>query len=226
MRIFDLRTGRSFDRSERAAIDWARSELREGHGIICPTDTVFGLIADARDPEAVANIARLKGREASTPPPVLVESVTAAQALAGGAGAPLLAKVSDLWPGPLSVVVDVEDPLGRIINPDRATVALRVPAIGWLRQLSQDLPLAASSANRHGRPTPVEVTEVIAEFIDFLDEQDPWLTLALDLGVAGSIASTVLDLTQQPPRVLRHGAVTCELLRRYLTDLECIHGGS
>jgi L-threonylcarbamoyladenylate synthase len=223
MRVFDLRTGRSCERDDAQAIELARAELKDGHGVISPTDTVFGLLADARNRASVAQIATIKQRASSTPPPVLIDSVEMATSLVNEDRRPLFARIAELWPGPLSVVIDVDRSLGESVNPGIGTVALRVPAPAWLRALCSDLPLAASSANLHGQPTPSEVTEVIAGLRGADNDLHPWLTLALDRAASGAVASTVIDLSVDPPRVLRHGALPCAEVRHYLPQLECRH---
>ncbi len=222
VRVFDLRTGCVYERDRTASIAWARSELNAGHCIICPTDTVFGLLANARDAKAVARIAQIKGRTSATPPPVLIDSVATAKRLVTAVAWRSLESIIDLWPGPLSVIVETDDPLARAVNPLKGTVALRVPALDWLREMCLDLPLAASSANRHGIPTATEIKLVISS----LDEGvgggtlgATGLTLAVDYGSVGTVGSTVIDLTTQPPAMVREGALSYDTLVRRLPEL-------
>ncbi|WP_298209853.1 L-threonylcarbamoyladenylate synthase [Ferrimicrobium sp.] len=217
MVVYDLRTGHVWERDEAAAIEWARSELRDGRCVIAPTDTVFGLLADARNPLAVAHIAHIKGRTSATPPPVLIDSVAMAERLATPPMRQPLLRIADLWPGPLSVIVDIEDPLGRSVNPVLGTAALRVPAVPWLRALCRDLPLAASSANRHGIATATRVEEVIESLCS--GAHFSYLTLAIDYGTVGSTGSTVIDMTRQPPTVVRQGALAYDVIAKRLPGL-------
>jgi L-threonylcarbamoyladenylate synthase len=224
VRVFDLRTGCIYEREKAASIAWARSELNAGRCIICPTDTVFGLLASARDAEAVARIAKIKGRTSATPPPVLIDSVATAERLVTPAVWRSLESIIGLWPGPLSVIVETDDPLGRAVNPLKGTVALRVPALDWLRELCLDLPLAASSANRHGMPTPTEIEAVITSLADTVGGGGglgaTGLTLAVDYGGAGAIGSTVIDLTSEPARMVREGKLSYDTLLSRLPDLQ------
>lgn len=220
MLVYNLRSGRIVERDESAAIEWVRSELRDGQCVIAPTDTVIGLLADARNPLAVANIARIKGRTSATPAPVLIDSVAMAVRLATPAMMGPLSRIADLWPGPLSVIVDIDDPLGEAVNPTVGTAALRVPAVPWLRALCRDMPLAASSANRHGVATETSVKGAIAALT--AGSYDAPLTLAIDPlgdGAAGTIASTVVDLTCQPPTIVRQGALAYEVVAERLPGL-------
>jgi L-threonylcarbamoyladenylate synthase len=222
VRVFDLRTGFIFEREKAASIAWARSELNAGHCIICPTDTVFGLLANARDAEAVARIAKIKGRTSATPPPVLIDSVATAKRLVTPAVWRSLESIIDLWPGPLSVIVETDDPLGRTVNPLKGTVALRVPALDWLREMCLDLPLAASSANRHGMPTPTEIEPVITSLTETIDGGGlgaTGLTLAVDYGSVGAVGSTVIDLTSEPPTMVREGKLSYDMLLGRLPEL-------
>ena len=222
VRVFDLRTGRIFEREKAASIAWVRSELNAGHCIICPTDTVFGLLANARDAEAVARIAKIKGRSSATPPPVLIDSVATARRLVTSAVLRSLESIVDLWPGPLSVIVETDDPLGRAVNPLKGTVVLRVPALDWLREMCLDLPLAASSANRHGMPTPTEIVAVITSLTETIDGGGigaTGLTLAVDYGSVGAVGSTVIDLTSEPPTMVREGQLSYDTLLGRLPEL-------
>lgn len=222
VRVFDLQSGGVFEREEAAAIAWARSELSAGHCIVSPTDTVFGILASARDAEAVARIAQLKGRTSATPPPVLVDSIAAVKRLVSPITWGSLESIADLWPGPLSVVVSTDDPLGVAVNPQAGTVALRVPALDWLRELCLDLPLAASSANRHGMPTPIEIESTIQALGGTVCNggfRAEGLSLAIDHGVVGSLGSTVVDLTSEQPTMVREGALSYDALRDRLPGL-------
>jgi L-threonylcarbamoyladenylate synthase len=225
VRVFDLYTGRVYERDKAASIAWAKSELSAGHCIICPTDTVFGILANARDAEAVARIAQIKGRTSTTPPPVLVDSVVTAKRLVTPAIWRSLESIVDLWPGPLSVIVETDDPLGRVVNPLEGTVALRVPALDWLRELCLDLPIAASSANRHGMPTPTEIEAVIASLAGDAGGSGfrvAGLTLAIDQGAVGAIGSTVIDLTSEPPVMVREGTLSYDFLVSRLPGLQLL----
>jgi L-threonylcarbamoyladenylate synthase len=181
--------------------------LRAGSVVAFPTETVYGLGADAFSAEAVAEVYRLKNRPAWNPLIVHVADVAAARALAHvwPAGADELA--ARFWPGPLTLVVERARHLTGVGAGD-ATIAVRVPAHEVALQLlaATGLPLAAPSANRSEGISPTTARHVV--------ESLPEVPLVLDGGpCAWGIESTVLDLTVSPPRLLRPGALGLRALR-------------
>lgn len=180
-----------------------------------PTETVYGLSADAQDPHAVARIYRVKGRPTGHP---LIVHVHGVEALAGWSRGPVaLAEVlaRHFWPGPLTVVVPRSGRAGDWITGGQPTVALRCPAhpvalacIGALAALSGDPArgVAAPSANRFGRVSPTSAIDVVAELAGRLD---PLRDLVVDGGRARvGLESTIVDCTSAVPRVLRLGAIS------------------
>ncbi len=180
-----------------------------------PTETVYGLAADAQDADAVARVYWAKGRPADHP---LIVHVAGPEAIEGWAAAPndaarILAEV--FWPGPLTVIVARSPRAGDFITGGQDTVALRCPghpvALACLRALVRgaDDPargVAAPSANRFGRVSPTRAADVIAEVGPSLD---PQRDLVIDGGpCAVGVESTIVDCTADPPRVLRLGAIS------------------
>lgn len=218
----DLEEGTVRPRKVDEAIREARRLLSSGRLLVSTTDTVFGLVASAHDPSAVARIAAVKGRSTSTPPPVVVGSVEEAMALVLTRQRARLAEFAVFWPGPLSLVVDVTPALAQAVNPEGRGVALRVPADAVLASMARTVPLAASSANLHGQPTESTVTDVLDQLAG---GRGCWPVLA-ERGVAAGVAwapprpmpSTIVDLTGSTPRIVREGAIAAELLRPYLGD--------
>lgn len=181
--------------------------LRAGSVVAFPTETVYGLGADAFSAEAVAEVYRLKNRPAWNPLIVHVADVPAARALAHAwpAGADELAAA--FWPGPLTLVVRRARHLAGVGAHD-ATIAIRVPAheVALALLAASGLPLAAPSANRSEGISPTTARHVV--------ESLPDVPLVLDGGpCAWGIESTVLDLTVSPPRLLRPGALSLRALR-------------
>jgi len=171
-----------------------------------PTETVYGLGANALDPHAVARIFAAKGRPTDHP---LICHIASADDLA-----PLVAEVTPLaqaladafWPGPLTLVLPRSATVPDAVTGGRDTVAVRVPdhplALELLRTFGG--PVAAPSANRFGRPSPTRANDVRDELGDTVD-------VILDGGpCAIGVESTVLDLTSDPPQVLRPGGVSVE----------------
>jgi L-threonylcarbamoyladenylate synthase len=198
------------DEERQRGIDAAVTALRSGKLVVMPTDTVYGLAADAFDPAAVRRLLRTKGRGRDKPPPVLVAAQTTLDALA--TKVPTLARdlVEALWPGPLTLVCRQQSSLTWDLGDTRATVAVRMPdhdiALELLRRTG---PLAVSSANRTAKPAPSTV-----------DEAEEMLGAAvqvyLDGGPTdGGVPSTIVDVTADPPRVLREGAIELAALKEF-----------
>ncbi|MHB1446159.1 MAG: L-threonylcarbamoyladenylate synthase [Acidimicrobiales bacterium] len=183
------------------AITAARATLSAGGVVALPTDTVYGLAADPAVAGATGALFALKGRPVGTALPVLVAGVEQADRLGDlSDGAHALAR--SLWPGGLTLVVGrrpgVEMELGG--RPDR--IGLRCPSHPVpLALCRQSGPLAVTSANRHGEPDLASASEVAETF--------PGL-LVLDGGECRGVSSTVVDASEDQPRLLRAGAVPWE----------------
>ncbi len=168
-----------------------------------PTETFYGLGANALDPEAVAKVFAAKGRPPDKPLLVLVESVAMAEALV--IEVPPLARrlMARYWPGPLTLVLRAAPGLSPGLTAGTGTLGLRVPghplALALVRAAA--CPVTAPSANPHGAPSPRKAEEVLACLAGRVE-------LVLDGGpTPGGAPSTILDLTTEPARVLRDGAV-------------------
>src|SRR5262245_24196245 len=190
-------------RPDPAAVARAAEVVRGGGLVAFPTETVYGLGALALDPAAVGHIFTAKGRPASNPLIVHVaEPGPHDLAAAWPAAAARLAE--RFWPGPLTLVLTRTERVPDIVTAGGLTVALRMPAhpvaLALLRAVG--VPVAAPSANRSTRLSPT----LAAHILDGLDGR---IDLILDAGpTAGGLESTVLDLTTDPPRLLRPGLVT------------------
>ena len=183
----------------------AAEALRAGKLVILPTETVYGLAADAANPRAVAAIYEAKGRPRFNPLISHVENLAAAEPIARfDARARRLAEA--FWPGPLTLVLPLADPTA-VCDLARAgldTVAVRAPAHPLARALLREFggAVVAPSANRSGRPSPTT-------FDDAVEETGSAAGAALDGGpCAVGLESTVVALLDGPPRLLRPGAVT------------------
>lgn len=191
-----------------AGIETAREALARRECVVLPTDTVYGIGADAFSPQAVAVLLAAKGRGRTMPPPVLMGSVDVLDGLAMEVpeGARDLAR--EFWPGALTLIVQSQPTLTWDLGETRGTVALRVPADEITRGLLQSTgPLAVSSANRTGMPAATTVDE--AE--QMLGES---VSVYLDGGERSSQEpSTIVDCTVEPFLVVRHGAISEEQLR-------------
>src|SRR6516162_4969955 len=197
------------DPQERiAGIEAAVTAARGGELIVLPTDTVYGIGADAFIPSAVITMLAAKGRGRNMPPPVLVGTARAAAALVEDLGAFGQDLIDEFWPGALTLVFRASPTLLWDLGDTKGTVALRMPLHSVaLDVLKQTGPLAVSSANRHGHPSAVSADE--AE-----EQLGEAVSIYLDGGpCADNVPSTILDLTGTIPKVLRAGAVSVDRLR-------------
>lgn len=198
------------------AIHKAGRILRRGGLVAFPTETVYGLGANALDGRAAARIFEAKGRPADNP---LIVHVAGAQEVAGlAAGVPesAAALMKAFWPGPLTLVLPAAAVVPGEVTAGLRTVAVRMPdhpvALALIR--AAGTPVAAPSANISGRPSPTSARHV-------LQDLDGRIEAVLDGGPAGlGVESTVLDLTSPVPMVLRPGGVTLEDLRGILGVVE------
>jgi L-threonylcarbamoyladenylate synthase len=194
-------------------IDKAAELLRAGQVVAFPTETVYGLGANALDPEAVARIFRAKGRPADNP---LIVHI-ADPAYAGGIAevpAPARLLMETLWPGPLTLVMRKKNNIPPVVTAGLSTVAVRMPAhpVALSLIISAGLPVAAPSANRSGRPSPTTADHVA-------EDMDGRIPLILDGGPCRvGIESTVLDVSESPFTLLRPGDVTVDRLEDILGE--------
>ena len=191
-----------------AGIDAAVTAARGGELIVLPTDTVYGIGADAFIPAAVTTMLAAKGRGRNMPPPVLVGTARAAAALVDDLGAFGQDLIDEFWPGALTLVFRASPTLLWDLGDTKGTVALRMPLHSVaLDVLKQTGPMAVSSANRHGHPAAATVSE--AE-----EQLGEAVSVYLDGGpCADNVPSTILDLTSGIPKVLRAGAIPVDRLR-------------
>jgi L-threonylcarbamoyladenylate synthase len=203
------------DPSQRTqGLERAVATVRRGELIVLPTDTVYGIGADAFTPSAVAALLKAKGRGPDMPVPVLVGSPATVDGLAPNVPALGRELLEAFWPGALTVVVRHAPSLGWDLGDTRGTVALRMPlhpvAIELLRETG---PMAVSSANRSGQLPATTVDEARQQLGDAV-------TIYLDGGPAGEpVPSSIVDLTGDVPVLLRAGAIDVEVLRSVVPDL-------
>ncbi|HSJ43612.1 MAG TPA: L-threonylcarbamoyladenylate synthase [Euzebyales bacterium] len=193
---------------DRSAVARAGAVLRTGGLVALPTETVYGLGANAWDPVAVRRIFAAKGRPADNP--LIVHLADASQLDRVAATVTPLARslAARFWPGPLTIVVDAASPLPSVTTGGLSTVAVRVPDHVVARAViaAAGVPVAAPSANRSGRPSPTTADHVAADLEDRLD-------LLIDGGPTGlGVESTVVDARGELPVVYREGALTREEL--------------
>jgi L-threonylcarbamoyladenylate synthase len=194
-------------------VDKAISLWRSGELVAIPTETVYGLAADASNGEAVAKIYAMKARPQFNPLIIhVVDVATAKRYVEWNADAQLLANA--FWPGPLTLVLRrrADSPISALASAGGGTLAIRIPAHPVARQLLAAFGggIAAPSANRSGRVSPTTAAHVRAEFGDALP-------LIIDGGACDvGLESTVIDLSGDALAVLRLGAITREMLEKTL----------
>jgi L-threonylcarbamoyladenylate synthase len=201
-------------KAREAGMAAAVTAVRRGQLVVLPTDTVYGIGADAFDAEAVQRLLDAKGRGRDMPPPVLISSDTTLEALAAELPGWASGLVAEYWPGPLTIVCRQQPSLRWDLGETRGTVAIRMPDDqGALDLLSRTGPLAVSSANNTGHPAATTADEA--------EEMLGWgVEVILDGGPSqGSLASTIVDCTGTKPRVLREGAITVAQLTTVLEGL-------
>lgn len=185
-----------------ADVTAAGAALAGGRVVLMPTDTLPGLHARVDRPEAIARIARLKGRPAGKPLLVLAGSVGQARTLLQPLPPRLEAALERCWPGPFSLILPAREGLDAAITSPAGTVAIRVPGVAWVREvaLAAGAPLASTSANRAGEPPAEDLDAAVAVF---------GARTAVYAGEPGSAGtgrpSALIDLTVWPPRLLREG---------------------
>ncbi|GAA3744863.1 L-threonylcarbamoyladenylate synthase [Salinactinospora qingdaonensis] len=187
----------------------AASTVRKGELAVLPTDTVYGIGADAFNPTAVRALLDAKGRGREMPPPVLVGSVRAAHALIDDLGSYGQDLIDEFWPGPLTIVCAAVPSLSWDLGDTKGTVAVRMPMHEVALELLKDVgPMAVSSANRSGETAATTVEQAREQLGDSV-------AVYLDGGPCddASVPSTIVDLTYAVPRVLRSGAISVEQLR-------------
>lgn len=190
------------------AIRQAAEALRVGELVAMPTETVYGLAADALDPDAVARVFALKGRPADHPLIVHLPSADHLTRWAAAVPKDAIALARAFWPGPLTLILRRDPSVPDEVTGGQDTVGLRVPAHPVAQALLQafDSGLAAPSANRFGRISPTTAQHVADEFGDELR----WI---LDGGACGiGIESTILDLSGSGPVILRPGAISADAI--------------
>jgi L-threonylcarbamoyladenylate synthase len=199
----------------RHAVAETVSVLRSGQVAAIPTETVYGLAADAFNPQAVRRIFQIKGRPAVNPLIVHVASMAMLRGCAGTVSESVHRLAELFWPGPLTVVLPRSEKISDDITGGGGTVAIRWPGHPFFRDVIRELgnPVAAPSANLSNRLSPTTVEHV-------LDQLNGLIPLVVDAGpCAVGIESTVLDLSGTVPAILRPGIISADALRSVLPGL-------
>ncbi len=195
-----------------AGLEHAQRAIRENKCVVFPTDTVYGIAADAFSPLAVTLLLASKGRSRKMPPPVLIPRLNALDGLATDVPAEARRLAEAFWPGGLTLILHAQPSLDWDLGETKGTVALRIPA----DDVAQDLltltgPLAVSSANRTGQPaaqTAADAEAQLAESVEVYLEDGHRPAEG-----AEALPSTIVDATALPLRIVREGAISLARLR-------------
>ncbi|MEM5775844.1 MAG: L-threonylcarbamoyladenylate synthase [Anaerolineaceae bacterium] len=186
--------------------------LQKGGVVAFPTDTVYGLGCQVSQPDSIDRLYEIKGRDASKPIAVLLGGIEQLPQVTAGLGKTANRLAARFWPGALTLVIAGNPVLPKNLSP-LPTIGVRMPdhpfALALLRQAG---PLATTSANLSGMPSPVTAQDVLAQLNQRVD-------LIIDGGLCpGGVPSTVVDCTGADPRVLREGAITRAMLQTVLGE--------
>ena len=211
MRLYDCRNVAERDLGIEAAI----SAVKSGDLVVLPTDTVYGVGADAFKSWSVTALLNAKGRGRQVPPPVLVGSRNTLDGLVTRLPSRARDLVEAFWPGALTIVVEQAASLQWDLGETNGTVAVRMPlhpvALEVLRETG---PMAVSSANLHGEPTANTAG-------DAREQLGYKVSVYLEAGPCPDpVPSTIVDLTQERPVVLRQGAISFDQLRAVVPDMQ------
>jgi L-threonylcarbamoyladenylate synthase len=204
----------STEEEREIAIEAAAQAVQRGALVVLPTDTVYGIGADAFDHDAVQALLDAKGRGREMPPPVLISAATTLAALATNVQSYVEALTEAFWPGPLTLICEQQPSLTWDLGETRGTVAVRMPdheiALALLERTG---PLAVSSANLSGLPPATEAAAAEGMLGASVD-------VVLDSGPSPKgEASTILDVRASQPRVLRLGALSAAELNDVIQPL-------
>lgn len=196
-------------------LDHAAQVLRDGGLVAFPTETVYGLGANALDQHAVEGIYKAKGRPSDNPLIVHIAETGALKELTSGIPGTAAKLMEACWPGPLTLLMPKSDKIPAIVTAGLDTVGIRMPSNPIALELirKSGVPVAAPSANSSGRPSPTLAKHVMEDLSGKVD-------VIIDGGHSKvGVESTVLDITAEPPMILRPGGVTLERLTQILGEV-------
>ncbi|MCX7927622.1 MAG: L-threonylcarbamoyladenylate synthase [Candidatus Omnitrophica bacterium] len=205
---------------DQEVINQAATIIKKGGLVAFPTETVYGLGADALNPKAVEKIFEVKKRPHYDPLIVHIPTPECLSEMAREVNKVILDLTAAFWPGPLTLVVKKAQHIPDVVTANLDTVAIRMPAhpVALALLKTAATPIAAPSANLFGRASPVSAEHVLQDLQDKIE-------LILDAGKTDvGVESTILDVTQRPFRILRPGGITIEALRAVVADIVSYQG--
>jgi L-threonylcarbamoyladenylate synthase len=200
---------------EREIIAEAAAIIKRGGVVVFPTHCLYGLGADALDPDAIAKIIRIKQRPADNPILVLIHSRRQLDSLAANISPAAVAIMEAFWPGRVTLVFEARDTLSNRLTAHTGKIGVRLTghpvAAALVKRVGS--PVTGTSANLSGRPGCHQIHSLDAPIAEQVD-------LILDAGMLqGGVGSTIVDVTADRPRILREGQVTGEEIRRTLDKI-------
>ncbi|MFT4186691.1 MAG: L-threonylcarbamoyladenylate synthase [Micrococcaceae bacterium] len=211
-KIYDLS-----DKDQRTAgLVAAKTAINADELAVVPTDTVYGVAADAFSHIGVKILLAAKARGTNFPPPVLISSKNSVSTLARDVPEAAQKLMDKFWPGGLTLIFHAQSTLDWNLGETKGTVALRVPnQEDTLELITLSGPLAVSSANRHGKKAATTIEEAHKQ----LGEAVQVYLDAGDLG-AENESSTIVDATESPMKIVRQGSISAEELQKVVTDIK------
>lgn len=212
------------DASRQQAVEAAKSAIGASKTVVIPTDTVYGIAADAFSVEGVTSLLAAKGRSRQMPPPVLIYDKAVLAGLADEVSSEAMALADAFWPGALTLIFYAQPSLNWDLGETQGTVALRVPADPTAIELLRNLgPLAVSSANKTGRPaatTAEEAMEQLGKDVEVIFDGGPRpAERGEDFEMSSVLPSTIVDCTSERLIVVREGAISVERLREVVPSV-------
>jgi L-threonylcarbamoyladenylate synthase len=205
----------------------ARAAIGRGELVVIPTDTVYGVAADAFSPAAVQRLLDAKGRGRNSPPPVLIPSIEALDALAENVPAEVRALVAEFWPGGLTVILPARSSLSWDLGDAHGTVALRMPSNQVaLDVLAETGPLAVSSANLTGKPAARTSAAARADLGESVSVYLNGGEVGIPNAQSSEPSSTIVDATGLTAeggklRIVRHGVISDDAIRALVGADRC-----
>jgi L-threonylcarbamoyladenylate synthase len=205
----------STDDQRALGLEHAQRAISEKKCVVFPTDTVYGIAADAFSPQAVTMLLVSKGRSRTMPPPVLIPRINALDGLATDVPADARKLAEAFWPGGLTLILHAQPSLDWDLGETKGTVALRMPADDIAQELlTLTGPLAVSSANRTGQ-APAQTAAAARE--QLADSVEVYLEGGFRPAEGeAAVPSTIVDATGPRLRVVRNGAVSLDQLREHV----------
>lgn len=201
---------------DKEGLKRAAELLKNGELVAVPTETVYGLAANALNGEAVSNIFKAKGRPQDNPLIVHIANIEEIYPLVKNFDTRAKKLADAFWPGPLTIILPKSERIPKEVSAGLDTVAIRMPSHPIARQIIElcGCPLAAPSANTSGKPSPTTAQHV-------MDDMNGKIAAVVDGGACSvGVESTVITLASDVPRVLRPGGITPEQLKSVLGEVE------